>query len=310
MPTNDFLLWATGSNPNVLSQADYVARGDRASGAAAGKASAQQYNKTLRQTTIMTRMIAQFIQDVLNVDVLDNGTIATIETNFIAAIRASLVIPPTGVVPGTYYNANVTVLIDGRISSIASPGHGAQFIGAIGTTAFVVPANIHWLFVEVWGGGGGASGAGGSTPGSSGAAGGYAAGWIAVTPGQSINAVVGAGGGGTSSGAPAASGGTSSFSTLSATGGTGGSLGPGVGGVGSGGTLTIQGEPGVDLDGFTLSASGGSAPRGGMGGKINAGGISLAATAPGAGGGCAMGSTPTTVTQGQDGAAGGVYIAY
>jgi hypothetical protein len=121
---NDFLLWATGTNANVLTQAAYVALGNRASGAVAGIASAQLYNKSIRQSSIISNMIAQFIIDRLGtVDVLDDGTVPTIEANFLAAIRSCFSIPNTGVVPGTYGpTMTLAVQADGRITSLVNAG--------------------------------------------------------------------------------------------------------------------------------------------------------------------------------------------
>lgn len=122
-PRNDFLVWAGGSNANVLTQAQYAALGNLTSGVVSGKASAQHANKAWRQTSIMSAMIAKFIVDQLTVDVVDDGTIQTIETNFIAAIRSVFVIPNTGVTPGTYGpTMSLAVQADGRITALANGG--------------------------------------------------------------------------------------------------------------------------------------------------------------------------------------------
>lgn len=121
MPQNDFLVWAGGSNANVLSQAGYAGLGNLTSGVVAGKASGQQANKTWRQSSIMAAMLAQFIVDRVSSDVVDDGTIGTIETNFIRAIQSLFVIPPTGVVPGTYGpTIAIAVQADGRVTSLAN----------------------------------------------------------------------------------------------------------------------------------------------------------------------------------------------
>ena len=85
---NDFLPFAAEPGANVLSQADYAAAPTTGPGYAAGVASSAAVNKTLRQVSLMAAMIAQFIVDKAVQPVVDDGTTATIEANFIAAILA------------------------------------------------------------------------------------------------------------------------------------------------------------------------------------------------------------------------------
>ncbi|MBS3703441.1 hypothetical protein [Klebsiella pneumoniae] len=81
MPTNDFKAFATGNSANVISQADYLALAALVSGFSSGKASSAQVNKALRQATVMANVLAQFIADSANVDVLDNGNTEAILSN-------------------------------------------------------------------------------------------------------------------------------------------------------------------------------------------------------------------------------------
>lgn len=85
---NDFLSFATAPGANVLSQADYAGAPTTGPGYQTGVASSAAVNKTLRQTSLMAAMIAQFIVDKAVQPVIDDGTTATIEANFIAAILA------------------------------------------------------------------------------------------------------------------------------------------------------------------------------------------------------------------------------
>jgi len=81
MPTNDFKAFATGNSANVISQADYLALAALVSGFSSGKASSAQVNKALRQATVMANVLAQFIADSANIDVLDDGNTAAILSN-------------------------------------------------------------------------------------------------------------------------------------------------------------------------------------------------------------------------------------
>lgn len=85
---NDFLVFAGASGANVLTQAAYASSTTLAGGYITGTASSAAVNKTLRQTSIISAMIAQFICDNAAQPAIDNGTIATLETNFEAAILA------------------------------------------------------------------------------------------------------------------------------------------------------------------------------------------------------------------------------
>ena len=60
--------------------------------------------------------------------------------------------------------------------------------------SFTVPSNVSWIFVKLWGAGGGAGRAGGWSYGSDAGGGGHTRGLIPVTPGATIYVVVGAGG--------------------------------------------------------------------------------------------------------------------
>lgn len=86
---NDFLIWAAAGG-NVESQASYAADSALANGVVTGVAKSQLFNKIWRQSSIMAAMIAKFIVDQTGQPVIDDGTDATIEANFIAAIGATV----------------------------------------------------------------------------------------------------------------------------------------------------------------------------------------------------------------------------
>lgn len=89
MATNNFKSFATGAGANVTSQADYEALSALASGFQAGKASSAQINKALRQSSSVSAMLGQFI-GAAGLDALDNGNIATLLSNFTAALTTNL----------------------------------------------------------------------------------------------------------------------------------------------------------------------------------------------------------------------------
>ncbi len=181
----------------------------------------------------------------------------------------------TGVVT---LDPNGSELIGGVTTAVCNPGDiwliqstGTAFllnrlvgnnsvIYTSGTSTFTVPAGVYRIYAECWGGGGGASQATGA------GAGGYAAGWLNVTPGDTITASVGSAGG-----SAGVDGSTTTFSTFTANGGTGGvggSAASAPGGSASGGAINISGgNGGSQPTGGTMTAfaSGGAAANGGLG---------------------------------------------
>lgn len=85
---NDFLVFAGGAGANVLSQTDWAALTARTSGFSSGVAQSAQLNKAWRQSSIMAAVLAQFISDRTGLDVLDDGTTATILANLKASAAA------------------------------------------------------------------------------------------------------------------------------------------------------------------------------------------------------------------------------
>lgn len=249
--TNDFVVFDPNST-NIESQATYLTDTARLNGVGSGTASSALANKSWRQGTAMAAMLGQFIANVLNVNVADDGTTATLLSNFEAALEQFLL-----------------------------NQHGNVYFSS--STTWTCPANVTMVYAEAWGGGGGGLGGTGGSAGG----GGYAAGWISVTPGTVYTITIGAGGA-----ANAGNGGNTTGLGLTGGGGGAGSAGAGLPGTASGGTINLSGQPGEDIDangsyflGAIGMAVGGCSPRGGFGGTVNAANAISSATAPGGGGG-------------------------
>lgn len=221
------------------------------------------------------------------------------------------------------------------------PGFNLQVFSTPGTHNFTVPASVYFLKVEVWGAGAGGygsmTGAGAPNDGQgSGGAGAYTLCIFNVTPNTTYNVIVGAGGSGCQDGALgcATAGGQSYFNTSNFCYANGGNVGFGVGGEGGTGAGTasqfsIRGGDGEDLwwnkqgqgqgagvrDDFVQTASGGSSPRGGEGGKIIATknpnsdfAVKFAGKAPGGGGAAVGGNSLASGPAAGDGAPGAVHV--
>lgn len=132
MSTNDFQVFAGGAGANVLTQADYLAYADKDVGFQSGLAESDAANKVLRQASIISAMVAQFIVDNAGVDALDDGTITTLKTNFAAAINALI----TGAVSGLAPKADPTFTGVPKAPTAAKGTNTTQ----LATTGFVQTA--------------------------------------------------------------------------------------------------------------------------------------------------------------------------
>ncbi|WP_237085599.1 glycine-rich domain-containing protein [Klebsiella pneumoniae] len=185
MPTNDFKAFATGNGANVISQADYLALAALVSGFSSGKASSAQVNKALRQATVMANVLAQFIADSANVDVLDDGNTAAILSNL------KIVCPPPFGVQVVTSSALITKSAGAKKWRIRALGAGG------GSSA--APA----------------TGAGQVSISNGGGAGAYAEGIYDVSALSSATVTIGSGGvGGTAISPYGGDGGTTSVGTL------------------------------------------------------------------------------------------------
>lgn len=95
--TRDFLMIAAASGANVDSQTNYAGSGYQTNGLQPGITLSAQVNKGLRQGTAAMAVLAQFIVNVLNQNVLDTGyaneaaEVAALVAQFEAALAAYVV---------------------------------------------------------------------------------------------------------------------------------------------------------------------------------------------------------------------------
>lgn len=89
MATNDILQFAT-DNTNVLTQAEYVADGQRTSGNVPGVARSKLVNKAARQASTISAGVGQFMADNQATNITDTLTPAAISTAMTSAVRAAI----------------------------------------------------------------------------------------------------------------------------------------------------------------------------------------------------------------------------
>jgi len=87
--TVDFLPFAIGGGANVETQTAWVSDAVVTNGFQSGITLSMQMNKAIRQGSVVAAAAANWISDVLNVSVLDNGSVATlVEQLWLASITA------------------------------------------------------------------------------------------------------------------------------------------------------------------------------------------------------------------------------
>lgn len=158
------------------------------------------------------------------------------------------------------------------VSTIFITGGRAKNWQTPGTYSWTVPAGVTVIEIELWGGGG--SGAGGQQ-GYGGGPGGYSKGAFAVTPGQVLPIIVGAGGA-PSSGDSGNYGGTTSVGALIYGNGGGPAINSsglgGVPGTSDGGSVNVTASRGggaaYNFNGTYGQGAGGGAPFGGAPGQV------------------------------------------
>jgi hypothetical protein len=120
--TNDFVPWATGDGANVLASAAYQAVVIRQQGAQYGIADPVTFNTAMRQASEIATIIAQFTADYGPSNVQDNGNIAALEAQFIAALTRliGIVVGPSAST-SLYYGGPDTGTANNYIFASPSP---------------------------------------------------------------------------------------------------------------------------------------------------------------------------------------------
>jgi len=114
---SEFLPFAHDSTANVVTQAEWLSHPDRPRGFQAGVAPSAPFNKVWRQAVNMVAAISQFIDQRVTGDVVDDGNVANLATQFAEAVAAT-----GGGGPGGGINdAPIDGRMFGRINAAWSP---------------------------------------------------------------------------------------------------------------------------------------------------------------------------------------------
>ncbi|WP_187652032.1 phage tail protein, partial [Xenorhabdus sp. TS4] len=111
MAKNEFLPFGIADGSNVLSNAEYSKLPARTNGFSSGVAKSQELNKVWRQASVIASVVAQFIAETNNQDVLDDGNTTALQNGLLNALRATVssnTPPATLTQPGIVQLSNAT----------------------------------------------------------------------------------------------------------------------------------------------------------------------------------------------------------
>jgi hypothetical protein len=118
----DYLPVAAAGGANVDSQSAFTGSGWQVNGFQNGLAQPSQVNKALRQATMMSAALANFISVRLNIDVLDDGNLANLIINLTAALRnagSNILTIPYG--PAPVFDASQSSKFETTLTGDMSP---------------------------------------------------------------------------------------------------------------------------------------------------------------------------------------------
>lgn len=143
MATNDFKPFATGVGANVTPQPDWEDLPALLNGFSSGKASSDQVNKALRQSTTIGALIGHYIANS-GPDALDDGDIDTLVSNFTKAVQVQAfgaypvgapipwptAVPPDGflAMTGQSFSATTYPLLALAYPALVIPDMRAEFV--------------------------------------------------------------------------------------------------------------------------------------------------------------------------------------
>jgi hypothetical protein len=143
MATNDFKPFATGVGANVTPQPDWEDLPALLNGFSSGKASSDQVNKALRQSTTIGALIGHYIANS-GPDALDDGDIDTLVSNFTKAVQVQAfgaypvgapipwptAVPPDGflAMTGQSFSATTYPLLALAYPALVLPDMRAEFV--------------------------------------------------------------------------------------------------------------------------------------------------------------------------------------
>ena len=136
--TVDFLPFADGGGANVIDQPTYAGATSTTNGYTAGLAKSNFFNKTWRQATFPVAAIANYMANVLNQNVLDDGVL----TNFWSQFWQSLMVGGSFADTGS---ANTIVIAAPAGLTFPAPVFGLKIAVKLGFANTSTTVNLNWM---------------------------------------------------------------------------------------------------------------------------------------------------------------------
>jgi len=130
----DYVPFATGGGANVYSPATYQALATVATGVEPGLADPQLANTTWRLASMISAAIGNFISNVLGINILDDGNLTNLITNFTSAVQAGGATNPSRTITSS---ANFNILVTDYAVAMARVAGLAATQGTLPSTAAI-----------------------------------------------------------------------------------------------------------------------------------------------------------------------------
>jgi hypothetical protein len=128
----DYIPFATGGGANVYSPATYQALAVVPTGVEPGLADPQLANTTWRLASMVSAAVATFISNVLGINILDDGNLANLVTNFTNAVQTGGATGPSRTITSS---ANFNILVTDYAIAMARVAGVAATTGTLPSTA-------------------------------------------------------------------------------------------------------------------------------------------------------------------------------
>ncbi|MBD2816358.1 tail fiber protein, partial [Xenorhabdus sp. Flor] len=141
MAKNEFLPFGIADGANVLTNDEYSKLAARTNGFSSGVAKSQELNKVWRQSAAIATVVAQFIAETTDKDVLDDGNLQALQAGLLNALRATI---NSNVPAASLTTAGITKLsnaIDSNAENVAATSRAVQQASVVANKAKIEAEN-------------------------------------------------------------------------------------------------------------------------------------------------------------------------
>ncbi|REF28501.1 tail collar domain [Xenorhabdus cabanillasii] len=136
MAKNEFLPFGIADGANVLTNDEYSKLAARTDGFSSGVAKSQELNKVWRQSAAIATVVAQFIAETTDKDVLDDGNLQALQAGLLNALRTTI---NASVPAASLTTAGITKLSNATDSNAENVAATSKAVKAV----YDLASNIH-----------------------------------------------------------------------------------------------------------------------------------------------------------------------